>query len=41
MGFALVVGAALILAGVFFTLTADPVTRWIAAVRGGPTNRRP
>jgi hypothetical protein len=39
-GFALVVGAALILAGAFFTLLADPLNRWIVAVRGRLTNRR-
>jgi hypothetical protein len=39
-GVALVVGAALILAGAFFTLLADPLNRWIVAVRGRLTNRR-
>jgi Ice-binding-like len=39
-GFALVVGAALILVGAFFNLLADPLTRWIAVVRGRPTHRR-
>jgi hypothetical protein len=38
--FALVVGAALVLAGAFVNLVADPLNRWIAAVRGRPTNRR-
>src|SRR5207244_12331538 len=33
-GLALVVGAALILAGAFFNLIADPLIRRIAAVRG-------
>jgi hypothetical protein len=39
-GFAVVVGAALILVGAFFNLLADPLTRWIAVVRGRPTHRR-
>jgi hypothetical protein len=39
-GFALVVGAALILAGAFFNLLADPLNRWIVAVRDRPANRR-
>jgi hypothetical protein len=40
-GFALVVGAALILAGAFVNLLAHPLNRWIVAVRGRATNRRP
>jgi len=40
-GFALVVGAALILAGAFINLLAHPLNRWIVAVRGRATNRRP
>jgi Ice-binding-like len=40
-GFALVVGAALILTGAFVNLLAHPLNRWIVAVRGRPTNRRP
>lgn len=39
-GFALVVGVALILAGLVFDLLADPLNRWILAVRGRLTNRR-
>jgi hypothetical protein len=26
---------------VFFNVIADPLTRWMAAVRGRPTTRRP
>jgi len=40
MGFALVVGAALILAGAFFNLLEGPLNRRIAAVRGRRTSRR-
>ena len=39
-GFALVVGAALILAGAFVNLLADPLNRRIAAARGRRTSRR-
>jgi hypothetical protein len=39
-GFALVVGAVLILAGLFFSLLADPLRRRIVAIRSRPTNRR-
>jgi hypothetical protein len=40
-GFALVAGAALILAGAFFNLLADPLNRRIATARGRRTSRRP
>ena len=39
-GFALVAGAALILAGLFFNLLSDPLNRWIVAVRDRLANRR-
>jgi hypothetical protein len=39
-GVALVVGAALILAGGFFILLEGPLNRWIAVVRGRPPRRR-
>jgi hypothetical protein len=39
-GFALIVGAALILAGAFLNLLADPVNRWVVAVRGQLIRRR-
>jgi hypothetical protein len=39
-GFALVLGAALILAGAFVNVMGDPLNRRIAAVRGRRTSRR-
>jgi hypothetical protein len=39
-GFALVVGVALILAGLFLNVLADPLNRCIVTVRGRLTNRR-